>query len=238
MDKRVTESTQHGEYLVYLFAEDMSAVYLTFNQGVTDPIRDYGRRQGYAYLKDKANRIREQLPLAGFKKDEHIELTISRLGHDYQVSTVAYIRYDSDNIPEDEQLVADLKRLMENYQEYVHSQLQMTTNEEEHEIEFEELELVDTLSVTERLSQIRAFIQNRGFSYPDRLIENFYLSMKTKPFVILAGISGTGKTKLVELFAGNGRGQQGQWTVYSYFGETGLERSFRFIRVQGFVRHF
>ncbi|WP_370510366.1 McrB family protein [Paenibacillus sp. TCA20] len=32
-------------------------------------------------------------------------------------------------------------------------------------------------------------------------MENFYLSLKTKPFVILAGVSGTGKTKLVKLFA-------------------------------------
>src|SRR5690606_11783951 len=31
--------------------------------------------------------------------------------------------------------------------------------------------------------------------------ENLYLSLKTKPFVILAGVSGTGKTKLVKLFA-------------------------------------
>ena len=33
------------------------------------------------------------------------------------------------------------------------------------------------------------------------IIENFYLSLKTKPLVILAGISRTGKTKLVKLFA-------------------------------------
>ncbi|MED4953929.1 DUF3578 domain-containing protein [Paenibacillus macerans] len=217
MDKRLTESTQHGEYLVYLFAEDMSAVYLTFNQGVTEPIDKYGRKGGYAYLKDKVNQVRELLPLDGLNKDEHIELTASGLGRDYQVSTVAYIRYDSDNIPEDEQLVADLKRLMENYQVYVQGQLQMTTDEGEHEIELGELELVDTLSVTERLSQIKAFIQNKGFSYPDRLIENFYLSMKTKPFVILAGISGTGKTKLVELLAEavGANKDNGQYTLIS-----------------------
>ena len=33
------------------------------------------------------------------------------------------------------------------------------------------------------------------------MIENFYLSLKSKPFVILAGTSGTGKTRLVKLFA-------------------------------------
>ena len=33
------------------------------------------------------------------------------------------------------------------------------------------------------------------------MLENFYLSLKSKPFVILAGTSGTGKSKLVETFA-------------------------------------
>lgn len=51
------------------------------------------------------------------------------------------------------------------------------------------------------LQTIKKFIDHQGFQYPDKLIENFYLSLKTKPFVILAGISGTGKTKLIQKFA-------------------------------------
>ena len=45
------------------------------------------------------------------------------------------------------------------------------------------------------------YIKAAGFTYGDDLIENFYLSLKSKPFVILAGTSGTGKTRLVRLFA-------------------------------------
>ena len=52
-----------------------------------------------------------------------------------------------------------------------------------------------------RINKIKNYIAAKGFSYKDGLIENFYLSLKTKPFVLLAGISGTGKTKLVQLFA-------------------------------------
>ncbi len=37
MDTRITTSTQLGEYIVYLFSEDMSSVYLTLAQGVTEP---------------------------------------------------------------------------------------------------------------------------------------------------------------------------------------------------------
>lgn len=57
------------------------------------------------------------------------------------------------------------------------------------------------VSVKEQVEQIKAYIAARGFSYDDGLIDNFYLSLKSKPFVILAGTSGTGKTRLVRLFA-------------------------------------
>ncbi len=51
------------------------------------------------------------------------------------------------------------------------------------------------------LERIKDYIAAKGFTYNDSLVENFYLSLKSKPFVILAGTSGTGKTKLVKLFA-------------------------------------
>ena len=57
------------------------------------------------------------------------------------------------------------------------------------------------LSVKEIIERIKAYIAENGFTYEEGLIENFYLSLKTKPFVILAGTSGTGKTRLVKLFA-------------------------------------
>ena len=53
----------------------------------------------------------------------------------------------------------------------------------------------------EALDRIENYIVSKGFSYPDGMVENFYLSVKSKPFVILAGTSGTGKTRLVKLFA-------------------------------------
>lgn len=64
-----------------------------------------------------------------------------------------------------------------------------------------ELDGVAIMTRKEQLNHIKSYIASEGFSYNDGLIENFYLSLKTKPFVILAGISGTGKTRLVRLFA-------------------------------------
>ena len=58
-----------------------------------------------------------------------------------------------------------------------------------------------TYNYVEQILRISNFIYNRGYIFDISFIKNFYLSLKTKPFVILAGISGTGKSKLVRLFA-------------------------------------
>lgn len=57
------------------------------------------------------------------------------------------------------------------------------------------------MTIKEKVEAIKAYIADKGFNYEGDLIENFYLSLKSKPFVILAGTSGTGKTRLVKLFA-------------------------------------
>ncbi|MDK8182032.1 DUF3578 domain-containing protein [Paenibacillus sp. UMB4589-SE434] len=191
MDRRIGKSTQKGEYIVYLFAEDMKSVYLTLAQGVTEPNKK-GKVEGYKYLRGKVQEIRDMLPLEGLKKDEEIHLTASGLGRDYQISTVAYYKYDRDHLPDEEQLISDLHNLVNNYKQYVDVVL---NNDEQEQMP------VINLTVSERLAAIKAYIRRKGFAYPDHLIENFYLSLKSKPFVILAGVSGTGKTKLTKLFA-------------------------------------
>ena len=59
----------------------------------------------------------------------------------------------------------------------------------------------NNISIRNAVEKISLYIATKGFSYNEGLIENFYLSLKSKPFVILAGTSGTGKTRLVKLFA-------------------------------------
>lgn len=59
----------------------------------------------------------------------------------------------------------------------------------------------EQLSTKEILHHINAYVAAKGFTFDEGLVENYYLSLKSKPFVILAGTSGTGKTRLVRLFA-------------------------------------
>lgn len=59
----------------------------------------------------------------------------------------------------------------------------------------------EQLATKEILQHINTYITAKGFTFDEGLVENYYLSLKSKPFVILAGTSGTGKTRLVRLFA-------------------------------------
>lgn len=89
----------------------------------------------------------------------------------------------------------DLSAALRAYQKFLADQSKDAEDEEEGEEE------VVNLNTKDALAEIKNYIFARGFDYPDGLIENFYLSLKSKPFVILAGTSGTGKTRLVKLFA-------------------------------------
>ena len=43
--------------------------------------------------------------------------------------------------------------------------------------------------------------EDRGFNFDRGVLTSYCLSLRTKPFVILSGISGTGKTKIAQFFS-------------------------------------
>ena len=47
----------------------------------------------------------------------------------------------------------------------------------------------------------RYFKSVKKIEFSNEILSRYYLSLKTKPFVILTGISGTGKTKIAQIFA-------------------------------------
>ncbi len=51
------------------------------------------------------------------------------------------------------------------------------------------------------VDRFHAYVHSQGFNFSREVVANYYTALKTKPFVILTGISGTGKTKLAQLFA-------------------------------------
>ncbi|RCW46651.1 McrB family protein [Halanaerobium sp. MA284_MarDTE_T2] len=196
MNKDITTTTQEGVYVVYLFSQDMERVYLIFNQGVTR-----STKEEFINNRDK---LRSKMDLGDFKTDNEIDLAESGKGKAYELSNICYNKYEAEQlinnqIPESE-LIDDLIQMMKIYQRY-YEQYYLELDEAEIETGEGVSENMDDLTTKEKLTQIKNYIKAQGYTYPDNLIENFYLSLKTKPFVLLAGISGTGKTKLVELFA-------------------------------------
>src|ERR1051325_91178 len=123
LDSRETSSTQRGVYCVYLFREDMSGVYLTLNQGVTEPTKREGKPAAEQLLRGQARDIRllfPQLVDDGFELSDAIDLRPSgNLGEAYEVSTIAHKLYSATEIPSDDELLADLDAILEAYSEYV-----------------------------------------------------------------------------------------------------------------------
>lgn len=52
-----------------------------------------------------------------------------------------------------------------------------------------------------RIENAINYIQSAGFTFSDEVLKDYYICLKAKPFVILAGMSGTGKTQITRLFA-------------------------------------
>lgn len=97
----------------------------------------------------------------------------------------------------------DLKLLEENIRDKldIYYTTRVERKKETKDGKREETVMIDEMSSEEIIQYIHQYITSRGYTYSLDTIKNFYLSLKTKPFVLLAGISGTGKSKLVELYA-------------------------------------
>ncbi|MGG3400557.1 restriction endonuclease [Bacillus cereus] len=188
MNKDITTSTQRGYYIVYLFSEDMERLYLTLAQGVTETTKEEMQK-----IKEE---IREQIHMSQkVKKDDEIFLGTSPKAKGYANSTAAYIAYDVNKMPSEKELVEDLEEMLRYYEGFIAYKEEGT----KYEMIYERKEVyLDQQSIIDHVS---SYIQSKGFFYEKKDLINFFLSLKTKPFVILSGISGTGKTKIVQWFA-------------------------------------
>jgi len=58
-----------------------------------------------------------------------------------------------------------------------------------------------TIMIPPSSANLFDYFESKGFFFPKEILTRYFLSLKTKPFVILPGISGTGKTKIAQIFA-------------------------------------
>lgn len=194
MNTEITNSTQSGYYLVYLFSEDMKKVYLTFAQGVT--------KTSKTEIEKIKKEIRSILPSnTQFRYDPKIQLGEGNLAKQYEDSVAVYVEYDKDHIPPDEVLIKDLFEMVKLYEDFINFKKAEGKVKEDLDNNSNITEVIMNLTSKEVLDQIYKYITNKGFYYSYENIVNLYLSLRTKPFVIISGISGTGKTKIIQLFA-------------------------------------
>jgi 5-methylcytosine-specific restriction protein A len=115
-DRLVTESAQRGYYVVYLFCEDMSGVFLSLNQGVTTVREQYGA-EARAALRTRALDFLAQL---GDRATPYIQGPIDLksagdLGEHYGAGSICARFYPADAFPSNHELVQDLAQLLQVY---------------------------------------------------------------------------------------------------------------------------
>lgn len=202
LDERETTSTQKGVYCVYLFRQDMSGVYVTFNQGVTELIRQNGRPRAHQELRRRAEAIHQYcngLLINGFSLGTDIDLCADPgLGSDYEYSTIAHKFYAAGRIPEESTMVRDLEMALNAYNDYMTKRLPILTERPAH----------SQLPIAQGGEKeiVRAFYQNAtdlevGLKIRQALATNAIASLLAKRFLLLTGLSGSGKTKLAHTFA-------------------------------------
>ncbi|QNN41502.1 MrcB family domain-containing protein [Pedobacter roseus] len=139
LDVLVTKSTQDGYYPVYIFREDMTGFYLTLNQGVTRVKQEI--KKGYRnVLKKRADSLRTQINYdAQLFSSENIDLrkgknTKSHLPGDYEAGNIISKFYSFANVPQEDELVRDLKLMLSIYSELVATKNLTSTAQEEKDV--------------------------------------------------------------------------------------------------------
>lgn len=123
LDSRETRSPKEGVYCVLLFRQDMTGVYLTLNQGVTNLYETVGAQKARQTLNDTAEQIRQQvghLEAAGYNLNNDIDLRSDLgLATRYVESTIAHKLYEANQVPDDEVIGQDMRALLSAYRLYV-----------------------------------------------------------------------------------------------------------------------
>lgn len=127
-DTLITESAQTGYYPVYIFKTDMSGVYLSLNQGVTRIKEDY-KKDAKHILRLRAQDFRAKID---FKLNDLIEINLEAKGDArlYEDGNIIAKYYPAENIPNTEQLRADLFDYLNLYEELAYNDSQIDENTE------------------------------------------------------------------------------------------------------------
>lgn len=159
--------------VAYLFSEDGQRIYLVMMKGDAGEGTD---------LKD----IRFFTPEhARVLKDNHIVIGTSMEAKSFEDRVALYLPYNIADLPNNDQLQDDLHLLLSMHEQYIKTYGMSK----------------EMIGDKDAIVHIHEYIKKSGFTYERQDIANAYFALKTKPFIVLSGMSGTGKTKLAQLLA-------------------------------------
>jgi 5-methylcytosine-specific restriction protein A len=130
-DPIVTDGAQNGYYVAYIFPEDMSGIYLTLNQGMTEAKQTY-KSDAKSALRARAANFRAMLG----NRTRHFSLKdidlapskASNFSKFYEAGNICAIFYPTDQLPDDIRLKADLAAMIELYKELVFAETYINGN--------------------------------------------------------------------------------------------------------------
>ena len=187
LDKEITTSTREGVYIVFLFSSDYKHVYLTLNQGTTVP-GQFGPRLGKKEIVENSKRIRNLLNIKDdiLETDGNADIADER----YKLGAIYYTLWNVNDIKEGERV---LKLYLSIYKKYKESfDTKPITSIQAHE----------TMTILHfSITSVVESLLSTGLIYSETLIKRLAYSLMAKPFVILSGLAGSGKTQLALAFA-------------------------------------
>ncbi|RIK23322.1 MAG: hypothetical protein DCC51_03845 [Anaerolineae bacterium] len=139
------------------------------------------------------------------KNDRVLRIMAREDGSDAQVEAKVYIVVAES----DQQVSLGLKSAYERVvplkdaRDFLHRSLARGANNLSSEEFYGIVKLMgkEIISESQLLGRVREYINARGYYFDDETVANYHICLKTRPFVILAGLSGTGKSKLSQLYA-------------------------------------
>ena len=191
MNQKITRSVSEGHYIVFLFSLELGKVFLTLNQG-TGGINRAKSGTDQSIIKD---RIFENLSqeISGFIKGEIPKNSLDSRGRNrpraYEKACILWKSYDSKELHSlnDKIIISDINDLLTIYNSTVNDKKKVM-NKVIEPIKF-------------RVDKFYNDCSDSGLNYTSKLITRYTASLVTKPFVLLTGLSGSGKTKLAQSFA-------------------------------------
>jgi len=191
LDKTVTKSTQEGVYPVYLFRADGSGVYLSLNQGTSGPINRLGIKEAKKREIHISRVIHSEIEGLNNWSDSSLDLRANTsLGKSYEKSNIAAKFYPIEELPSSKLLIEDLLHLLTVYENI--AKIWPT-------IEYPNIENGSSQIVS--FSCFETDIERSGLIFLSSFSLRYIASLQSKPFIILTGLSGSGKTKLAEAFS-------------------------------------